>query len=134
MKTVKNLLGYIGCICITVMVAYFIDGTAGIILTAAMICAFVISLAVTLVVRRFLKVEISLSRDLLGKGDSFLLNVNISKNIIIPAPVVKIKPQIRGRKRIQRLGSRQGGNDYPYLYESRTLGSGGGQPYKRAAV
>ncbi len=40
MKTVKNLLGYIGCICITVMVAYFIDGTAGIILTAAMICAF----------------------------------------------------------------------------------------------
>lgn len=71
MKTVKNLLGYIGCICITVMVAYFIDGTAGIILTAAMICAFVISLAVTLVVRRFLKVEISLSRDLLGKGDIF---------------------------------------------------------------
>lgn len=91
MKAVKNLLGYIGCICITVMVAYFIDGTAGIILTAALTCAFVISLAVTLVVRRFLKVEISLSRDLLGKGDSFMLNVNISKSIIIPAPVVKIK-------------------------------------------
>lgn len=91
MKTLKSLLGYIGCICITVAVAYYIDGTAGIILTTALILALVISLALTLAVKPFLRADISADRDLLVKGDALVLSVKLSKRIILPAPVIEIE-------------------------------------------
>lgn len=91
MKTLKSLLGYIGCICITVAVAYYIDGTAGIILTIALICALVLSLLLTLIVKHSIRAEVSVDRDLLIKGEELVCSVKLSKKIILPAPVIEIE-------------------------------------------
>ncbi|MCD8096116.1 MAG: DUF58 domain-containing protein [Ruminococcus sp.] len=91
MRNVKNVLGYLGCICIAAAVGYYIDGTVGIILTIALSIAFVLSLAVTLVVKGFISVEISTDKTLLVKGEHITLSVMLSKKIPIPAPIIEIE-------------------------------------------
>lgn len=89
-KTVRSFLSYVGCIVITLGVMYYLDGTAGIILTAALACAFIVSLVVTLVVYKSISVSIEADKTMLVKGESFACIVKLSKSIPIPAPVIEI--------------------------------------------
>jgi hypothetical protein len=90
-KTIKSLLGYIGCIGIALAVTYYIDGTAGVILTTALICAFVFSLILTLAVKRFIRAEITVDRFLLTKKDTLKCIVKLSKKYPIPSSLVEIE-------------------------------------------
>lgn len=89
-KTIKSLLGYLGCICITLAVTYYIDGTAGLLLTCALICALPLSVALTLVVRRFIRCEISVDKTLLVKGDGVVCTIRLSSKIFFPSPVIEV--------------------------------------------
>lgn len=90
-RTIKSLFGYLGCICITLAVMYYIDGTAGIILAVALACAFVLSLFLTLVVRRFVTLDINVDKDLLVKGDKLICTVSLGNSIMIPTPLIEIE-------------------------------------------
>lgn len=93
-QTAAGLLGYAGCIGITVAVAYFIDGTAGIILTAALIIAFVISLVMTLCVMRSINAAALSDKTVLSKKETAVIKVYLSKKIILPAPIIEIRPDV----------------------------------------
>ena len=89
-KTTRSFLSYAGCIGIALAVMYFLDGTAGVILTAALICAFVISIVMTLAVMRSITVTLTADRTALSKGDDAVMTAALSKTLILPAPVVEI--------------------------------------------
>lgn len=90
-KTIRALTSYIGCIVITLGVMYFLDGTAGIILTYALACAFIVSLVMTLVVFKSISVSIDADKTLLAKDETFTCIVRLSKSLIMPAPIIEIK-------------------------------------------
>jgi uncharacterized protein (DUF58 family) len=90
-KTIKGLFGYIGCIFITLAVMYYIDGTAGIILSVALAAAIILSVASALVTKRFINVEICVDKDLLFKGETLVCTVRLSLKIPLAAPTVEIK-------------------------------------------
>ena len=46
-RTARSLTSYMGCIAMTLAVTYFLDGTAGMLITAALVSAFVISASST---------------------------------------------------------------------------------------
>ncbi len=89
-KTIKSILGYLGCICITIWVALYIDGTVGIILTLALACALLLSLILTFIVKNSLRFETSIDKTTVSKGDEIILRIDISKRLILPAPVIEI--------------------------------------------
>ncbi len=89
-KTVTALLSYMGCICVTLAVTHYIDGTAGVILAAALICAFVVSSVITALVSFFINVEISADKTAANKGDTVTLTARLSKRILLPSPIIEI--------------------------------------------
>lgn len=90
-KTVRSLMSYIGCILIALGVTYFLDGTAGIILTAALICAFVVSIVMTLIVMKSIRVEITADKNILVKGETVACRVKLRNTLPITAPVIEIQ-------------------------------------------
>lgn len=90
-RSFRSVLSYLGCIVITLGVTYYLDGTAGIMLTAALICAFVISLILTLAVMGTITVNISADKDILVKGETLSCIVRLGNKIILPAPVIEIE-------------------------------------------
>lgn len=89
-RTVTSLLSYLGCIGITLAVTHYIDGTAGVILAAALICAFVVSVIITALVAWFINVEVTADKSAANKGDTVTLSVKLSKRIFVPSPVIEI--------------------------------------------
>ena len=89
-KMVTALLSYIGCVCVTLAVMHYIDGTAGVILTAALICAFVLSTALTVLISFFVNVEVAVDKPAANKNDKVTLTVRLSKRIILPSPLIEI--------------------------------------------
>ncbi len=89
-NTIKSILGYLGCICITIWVAVYIDGTVGIILTLALICALIISVVLTFLVKGSLRFDVKADKTILTKGDDLICSVNISKRFLIPSPIIEI--------------------------------------------
>ncbi len=90
-KTVRALLSYLGCIGIALAVTYYLDGTAGIILTAALLCALVLSIVMTVIVMRSVRVEITADKNILVKGEKVLCRVKLFNTLPITAPVIEIQ-------------------------------------------
>ena len=89
-KMVTALLSYLGCIGVTLAVMKYIDGTAGVILTAALICAFVLSTLLTLLISFFINVEITIDKPAANKKDKVTMTVRLSKRILLPSPPIEI--------------------------------------------
>ena len=90
-RSFRSVLSYLGCIVMTLGVTFYLDGTAGILLTAALICAFVISLILTFAVMGTITVNISADKTMLVKGESLNCIVRLRNKIILPAPVIEIE-------------------------------------------
>ena len=91
-KTARTFSSYIGCIAISLFVTFFLNGTVGILLTAALIIAFVLSLLVTLAVRPSVVLSAELDKTAASKGESVLYTMTLSKRTIIPAPIIELYP------------------------------------------
>ncbi len=89
-KSVTAVLSYIGCVVVAYGVMYFLDGTAGVILIAALLCAFALSLLTTLAVLKSITVSIAADKSVVTKGEDMVLTVSLSKSLMIPAPVVEV--------------------------------------------
>ncbi|MBQ1516978.1 MAG: DUF58 domain-containing protein [Clostridia bacterium] len=95
-QTVKACLSYIGCLCITLFVTFFLNGTVGVLLTTALICAFVLSAAVTFAVRPFINLSAKLNKTTAAKNENIQCIISLSKRIILPAPIIEIHMKYSG--------------------------------------
>ena len=90
LQTISAFASYLGCIGIALFVMYFLNGTVGILIAAALGCAFFISTAFTLIVMRFIKISVKLDKQSVSKGECLKFIITVSKKIIIPAPIILI--------------------------------------------
>lgn len=90
-RAVAGVASYIGCIAVAFGVTYYLDGTAGVILIAALVCAFLLSLVTTLVLVRSINVTVTADKTVLTKGEDMVLKVRLSKSILLPSPVIEIR-------------------------------------------
>lgn len=72
-------------------VTLVIDGTIGMVLTYALLIAFVVSLLMTLAVFRSIKVSADLDRYAASKGDTVTFEIKISNGIFLPAPLIEVE-------------------------------------------
>lgn len=95
----KNLIGYIFCIIIACAIAVMIDGRGGVMIGIILLLALVFSQLVILYERRKINISVGCSQKLLAKGDSFFLQVKLSKKTILPTPFIEIEvkasPQLK---------------------------------------
>ena len=90
-KTITAVLSYSGCVAVAFGVMYYLDGTAGIILIAALICAFVLSVAAAVAVKHSITVGVDSDKTVLTKDEDMTLKVSLSKSLILPSPVIEIR-------------------------------------------
>ena len=95
-QTVKACLSYIGCLCITLFVTFFLNGTVGVLLTTALICASVLSAAITLIVRPKINASVKLNKTAAAKNENIQCIISLSKRIILPAPIIEIHMKYSG--------------------------------------
>lgn len=91
LKTISSLLSYAGCILVSYLIMYYLDGTIGVFLISALICAFVLSLVLTLIARKTVRVKIYVDNNALAKGESLNCIAELSNSILLPAPVIEIE-------------------------------------------
>lgn len=89
-QTLSAFTSYLGCIGISLVVMYFLNGTVGILLAMALGCAFFISVAATLIVMYSVKMDFKLDKPSVSKGDTLKCVVTMSKKIVIPAPMIEL--------------------------------------------
>lgn len=90
LQTITAFASYIGCIGIALFVMYYLNGTVGILIATALGCAFFISTAATLIIMHSLKISAKLDKSSVSKGESLKCIITLSKNIIIPAPIIQL--------------------------------------------
>ncbi|MBQ8966245.1 DUF58 domain-containing protein [Ruminococcus sp.] len=73
-----NLLYFTMCCFMSILLAYFISGSGGFFVLILLVLSFVISLLILILSRR-VKMSLSLSTDVVGKGDSFAAYLDITK-------------------------------------------------------
>lgn len=90
-RTISSFLSYTGCILISLMIMYYLNGTIGIFLASALICALVLSLFLTLIARRTLEVQISTDTKAAAKGEMINCIVKLNNSMILPVPVAEVE-------------------------------------------
>ncbi len=89
-RTLKALCAYAGCVGIAFLVMYLVNGTVGVLLITALSCALVLSAAAALSVVHFVRVELSLDKQALFKGETLICSASMNKKILIPAPMIEV--------------------------------------------
>ena len=90
LETIKALFSYIGAVGMALVVMWLWNGAAGILIAATLIIAFVLSLAETLIVKRFVEVDISIDKPIVSKGYQLNCIVRMSKTTFLPVPVIEV--------------------------------------------
>lgn len=75
----------------SLLIMYYLDGSTGIFLVSALICAFVLSLALTLAALKTLEVQIAADSTAAAKGETVRLTVKLQNKLILPVPVVEVE-------------------------------------------
>ncbi|MBQ9604996.1 MAG: hypothetical protein IJR45_06245, partial [Firmicutes bacterium] len=88
-KTVASVLSYLGCIGISLLVMYYLNGTIGVFLVSALAFAFVLSLLLTLIASKTLEIQISTDSRAAAKGEMIYCIVKLNNSMILPVPVVE---------------------------------------------
>lgn len=89
-QTITAFFAYLGCIGIALVVMYYLNGTFGILIATALGCAFIISVAVTLIVMRSVRIDFKLDKSSVSKGEQLNCIITLSKKIMIPTPIIDI--------------------------------------------
>lgn len=106
-QTITAFTSYLGCIGIALVVMYFLNGTFGILIAAALGCAFFISAVVTLIVMHSVRIEFELDKSSVSKGEQLNCVITLSKKIMIPTPIIDLHisctPQLSKKTDICRV-------------------------------
>ena len=85
----KNLLGYLTCVAVAILLRVYINGSGGTLVLYLLAIAFVISLAALLITKRKLVAAIKLSTEISAKNEEFDADIMLLNAIrIIPSCVV----------------------------------------------
>ena len=87
----KNLLGYLTCVAVAILLRVYINGSGGTLVLYLLAIAFVISLAALLITKRKLVAAIKLSTEISAKNEEFDADIMLLNAIrIIPSCVVEV--------------------------------------------
>ena len=89
-QTISSLFAYLGCIGMAFLVMYIINGTVGVLLVTALCTALALSLISALLVINSVKINLQTDKQVLFKNESLNCSVSMTKNILIPAPMIEI--------------------------------------------
>ena len=93
LNTLSHLLSYGGCICVSLLIMYYLDGNTGIFLVSALICALVLSLGLTLLALKTLEVSVAADSTAAAKGENVNFTVKLKNKYIFPVPIVEIEAE-----------------------------------------
>ena len=100
METARNIVGFLVCLGIAFILAYLISGSGGIFIGLLLIMASLISLILLFVSYATTEVSLSLSGDIVNKGDDFTARLDFNKKTILPSTFIdvslKVTPNIQG--------------------------------------
>lgn len=87
----KNLLGYLTCVAVAILLRVYINGSGGTLVLYLLAIAFLISLAALLITKRKLVAAIKLSTEISAKNEEFDADIMLLNAIrIIPSCVVEV--------------------------------------------
>ena len=87
----KNLLGYLTCVVVAILLRVYINGSGGTLVLYLLAIAFVISLAALLITKRKLVAAIKLSTEISAKNEEFDADIMLLNAIrIIPSCIVEV--------------------------------------------
>lgn len=89
-RNLKGISVYLCCIGTALFLMYYFEGDAGMLLAIGLGCALGISLAVTLIVRPFIRITVTTDTASAVKGDEIIYRIHIDKKIPIPTPVIEL--------------------------------------------
>ena len=89
-KNLKGFSVYLFCMAIALLILYYFDGAAGMLLCFSLGIAFLISLIITLLTIKFVETECTLTAPSVAKSETVLLTVTFKKRIPLPSPAIEI--------------------------------------------
>ncbi|MBR4622041.1 MAG: DUF58 domain-containing protein [Ruminococcus sp.] len=87
----KDIIGYVLCIGIAVVMAVMINGSAGILIALILVLALVLSAFLRLYLRNKFTLTVSCDGTFLSKGDIVDVKVRVEKHTRFPAPLLEIE-------------------------------------------
>ena len=90
----KNLVSYLISIIISVLYMYFLDEESGLVITAILITAPLISFAITFLNLKITEISARTSTDVISCGESLELIVDIKRKFPIISPIIIIDFEI----------------------------------------
>ncbi len=89
-QMINNALSFFGCVLIALILMYYVNGTFGILIAASLLCAFTLSVVMTLITSRFIRAELRLDKTSVSKGDTVKCVISVKKDILLAAPFVEL--------------------------------------------
>lgn len=86
----KNLISYIIAIALSILYMYFLDEESGLIITAILLTAPIVSLLITVLCLKTTNIDIKPSSDIINCGDSLEAQINIKRRFSFISPVISI--------------------------------------------
>ena len=86
----KSLIGYLSCIAIAFCYTFFWDERCGMIMLAVLFVAPTISIAMTLLAKNKMQIDVHSSILMLNKGEEVVLSATLKAAGIIPAPFIEL--------------------------------------------
>lgn len=87
----KNIAGLVFTLLLSTAYALFVDAESGVVFIAVFAAAPIISVLITIIIKKKLEFETSLSSTLLNKNDHVSFTATFRKHSIIPAPFIEVK-------------------------------------------
>lgn len=86
---IKSILAYLVLIAVSVLFMLYLDGPGGSYLLTVLLLSAVLSVAVCIYTRHSVTAELTVSEDVLNKGDALFLTVSVKKRGFLPTAVLR---------------------------------------------
>lgn len=85
---IKSIIAYLVLIVVSVLFMLFLDGAGGCYLLIVLVLAAIVSIGLCLYTKRSVNATLSVSEDILNKGDTIKLSLTVKKQGILPTSVL----------------------------------------------
>ena len=104
LKSLKSLLGYIGCLAVAVLLAYYITGTGGLFIVVLIIVALILDLVLSVVSSRKLSINLSTDCEIANKGEKVKVKITPDNGTILPSGIIRVEIACSGNLSLQEEG------------------------------
>ena len=86
----KNLLNFIVCLALAVLLSVYVSGIGGLFIIILLCLAFIFSVILMIVSKKTVNVEVALSTSISSKGEKMEMEIHISKTTILPTSFIQL--------------------------------------------